>query len=98
MPCGCCLVATVGSVVPRLTLLFVWLFTDLVDRSFDGWIAPLVGLLLLPFTTLAFVFMWAPGRGVTGFGWVVVITAFLFDLSSYAGGAYGRGRDVRVAV
>lgn len=98
MPCGCCLVATIGSIVPRLTLLFVWLFTDLVDRAFDGWVAPLVGLLLLPFTTLAFVFMWAPGRGVTGFGWVVVIIAFLFDLSSYGGGAYGRGRTTRVSV
>lgn len=98
MPCGCCLVATIGSIVPRLTLLFVWLFTDLVDRAFDGWVAPLVGLLLLPLTTLAFVFMWAPGRGVTGFGWVVVIIAFLFDLSSYGGGAYGRGRTTRVSV
>lgn len=98
MPCGCCLVATVGSIVPRLTLLFVWLFTDLVDRAFDGWIAPLVGLLVLPFTTLAFVFMWAPGRGVTGFGWVVMVVAFLFDLSSYAGGAYSRDRKAQTAV
>ena len=98
MPCGCCLVATVGSIVPRLTLLFVWLFTDLVDRAFDGWIAPLAGLLLLPFTTLAFVFMWAPGRGVTGFGWFVVIAAFLIDISSYVGGASRRGRSTTASV
>ena len=98
MPCGCCLVATVGSMVPRLTLLFVWLFTDLVDRAFDGWIAPLVGLLLLPFTTLAFVVMWAPGRGVTGFGWFVVIAAFIIDISSYAGGASRRGRSTTASV
>ena len=54
--------------------------------------------MLLPYTTLAFVFMWAPGRGVTGFGWVVMIIAFFFDVSSYAGGAYGRGRNARVSV
>jgi hypothetical protein len=98
VPCGCCLAATVGSVVPRLTLLFVWLFTDLVDRAFDGWLAPLAGLLLLPFSTLAYVFMWAPGRGVTGLGWFVVIAAFLIDISSYAGGAFGRGRSTTVSI
>ncbi len=98
MPCGCCLVATIGSIVPRFTLVFIWLFTSLVDRAFDGWIAPLVGLLLLLFTTLAYVFMWAPGSGVTGFGWFVVVVAFLIDLSSYGGGAFGRGREVRIPV
>jgi hypothetical protein len=42
------------------------------------------------------VFMWAPGRGVTGFGWVVMVIAFVVDVSSYAGGAYGRGRQVEI--
>ena len=92
MPCGCCLVATVGAFVPRLVLLFVWLFTDLVTRAFDSWVAPLVGLLILPYATLAYVFLYAPDEGVTGFGWVIVILAFLFDLGHLFGGWSSRGK------
>ncbi len=99
MPCGCCLIAGFGAFVPRLVLLFLWLFTDLVTRAFEGWVAPLVGLLLLPYTTLAFVAMYAPSDGVTGFGWFVVILGFLFDLSQYAGGAWsGKRRHVSWSV
>jgi hypothetical protein len=92
VPCGCCLIAGVGAFVPRLVLLFLWLFTDLVTRAFDGWVAPLVGLLLLPYTTLAFVALYSPPVGVTGFGWFIVILAFIVDLSHYVGGAYSRKR------
>ncbi len=37
---------------PRVTLVFVWIFSDLVDRAFGGFLVPLLGLLLLPYTTL----------------------------------------------
>jgi hypothetical protein len=95
MPCGCCLLASVGAFVPRIVLVAVWIFTDLVSRAFDGWVAPLIGLILLPYTTLAYVAVWAPGgRGVSGLGWFIVILAFFFDLGSYTGGVVGRGRRV----
>jgi hypothetical protein len=94
MGCGCCLLAAVGAFVPRIVLLFVWIFTDLVDRAFDTWIAPLVGLIVLPYTTLAYVALYAPGSGVTGFGWVLVIGALLVDISHWSGGWYGRVRRI----
>lgn len=92
MPCGCCLLAGIGAFVPRLVLLFVWLFTDGVSRAFDGgWVAPLVGLVFLPYTTLAYVGVWNWGSsGVNGFDWFVVILAFVFDIGHYTSGAYGR--------
>jgi hypothetical protein len=92
MGCGCCLLAAFGAFVPRLVLLFVWIFTNLVDRAFDTWIAPLIGLLVLPYTTLAYVLLYQPGNGVTGFGWVLVVGALLFDIGQWSGGWYGRGR------
>lgn len=94
MPCGCCLVAGIGAFVPRVVLLFLWIFTEFVDRAFDSWVPALVGLLLLPYTTLAYVALWSPPEGVSGFGWVVVIVALLFDLGNYGGGVMGRGRRV----
>lgn len=92
MPCGCCLIATVGAFVPRIVLVFLWIFTDLVDRAFDNWIAPLAGLLLLPYTTLVYIAVYSPADGVSGFGWFLVVIGFLFDLGNYTGGVSGRGR------
>ncbi|GAA2052523.1 hypothetical protein GCM10009839_69990 [Catenulispora yoronensis] len=90
MGCGC-LLALFGSAFPRLALLFTWLFTDRVAVAFHhGWLAPLAGLVFLPFTTLLYVLVYAPVRGVTGFGWFLVILGFLCDLSSYGAGARGR--------
>lgn len=91
--CGCFAVA-LGAFFPRITLVLLWLFGDTVERAFDGeWIAPLLGLILLPYTTLSYVLLtWWLG-GVTGFSWFFVGLAFLFDLASYAGSA--RARDYR---
>ncbi|RPI25716.1 MAG: hypothetical protein EHM57_01155 [Actinobacteria bacterium] len=94
MPCGCCLLAGVGAFLPRIVLAFLWIFTDFVDRAFDNWIAPLAGLLLLPYTTLAYIALYAPGQGVSTLGWFIVVLGFFFDLANYTGGVAGRGRRV----
>ena len=62
----------------------MWIFTDLLSRSFDSWILPFLGFFLLPWTTLAYAVMWSTSDGVTGFGWFIVILAFVIDLGSYA--------------
>jgi hypothetical protein len=94
MPCGCCLLAVAGSLVPRLTVLFLWLFTDLVQDAFDGWILPLVGLIFLPFTTLMYVVAYWFSDGSITWAWVLIVIAFFVDLGNYGSGAYGRGKTV----
>jgi hypothetical protein len=86
--CGC-LYALGAAFFPRLALLFVWLFTPLVDRTFHfTFILPLLGIIFLPFTTLMYVLAYNPLAGVTGWGWFWVILGFLLDLSSYSSSAY----------
>ena len=68
----------------------LWLFSDLLSRSFDSAIVPLLGFFLLPWTTLAYAVMWATSDGVNGFEWFIVVFAFLVDLGAFAGG--GRRR------
>ena len=51
---------------------------------------PFLGFFLLPWTTLTYAVMWSFSDGVIGFEWFIVVLAFAFDLSSYAGG--GRRR------
>jgi hypothetical protein len=68
------------------------IFTNLVDRAFEGFLLPLLGLIFLPFTTLLYVLAYKPVVGVSGWGWFLVFLGVLFDLGSYGGGAFGRRR------
>jgi len=80
-----CLFALLVSFFPRIALLIVWLFTPLVHRSFDTFLVPLLGLIFLPFTTLLYTFVYIPGIGLTGWGWVWVILGVLLDMGMYGG-------------
>ena len=87
-----CLIALIALLSPRLALFFILLFSNMIDRAFDGWVLPILGFLLLPWTTLAYVVMWDVGtREISGFEWFIVGLAFLMDLASYFGGK--RARD-----
>ena len=89
MPCLAVLLALIS---PRLALVAVWLFSNVLSRAFDSVLLPLVGFFLLPWTTLAYAVMWDVGtHDVTGFEWFVVVLAFLADVGAYGGTA--RGRD-----
>jgi len=86
-----CLLLLFALISPRLALFFLWLFSDLLSRSFDSWLLPLLGFFLLPWTTLAYAVMWGVStNGVTGFEWFLVVLAFLVDVGAFAGG--GRRR------
>jgi hypothetical protein len=87
-----CLAVVLALVSPRLALVAMWLFSDVLSRSFDSWLLPLIGFFVLPWTTLAYAVMWDVGtHAVTGFEWFVVALAFLGDVGALGGTA--RGRD-----
>jgi hypothetical protein len=79
----CCLVLTAGFLGPRIALLVWWIFGDRVDRAFDSWFWPLLGLIFLPWTTLAYLLVWSPVVGVDGGEWIVVALGFLADVLTY---------------
>jgi hypothetical protein len=79
-----CLVALLALISPRLAIIAIWIFSDLLGRAFDSWIVPVLGFFLLPWTTLAYAVMWGAGTDeVSGFEWFIVILAFVIDLGSY---------------
>ena len=84
-----CLLILLAFVSPRLALFAIWLFDDLLSRAYEGWLVPLLGFFLLPWTTLAYAVMWSSSRQVFGFEWFLVALAFAADLASY-GSRYQR--------
>jgi hypothetical protein len=86
-----CLVALFALIGPRVALIFTAIFSNVISRAIDGWFLAFIGFLLLPWTTLAYVWMWDAGsNGVHGFEWFLVGLAFVFDLGSYVGGRSAR--------
>jgi hypothetical protein len=79
-----CLVLLFALVSPRLALVATWLFTSLLGRAFDAWLVPLIGFFVLPWTTLAYAWMWRSGDAVRGLEWFLVGFAFLVDLGAHA--------------
>lgn len=78
---------------PRLALVAMALLSDVLSRSMDGILLPLLGFVFLPWTTLAYAFTWNLGTNeVAGFEWFVVGFAVLLDLGVVGGAGRGRGR------
>jgi hypothetical protein len=88
-----CLIAVVALIGPRVALVFTWLFSGMIGRAIDSAFVAILGFLLLPWTTLAYVVFYdvGAGREVRGLEWFLVGIAFLADLGSYGGGRWARG-------
>ena len=87
--CGC-IVALAAFLSPRLAIFFLWLFTDRMSIAFDSFWWGFLGFIFLPWTTLAWAVAYAPRDGVTGFGWFIVILAFISDVMTHVGSAQAR--------
>lgn len=87
-----CFLVLLGSFAPRLALFLWWIFGDKLSLVYDNFLLPFVGFLLLPYTTLFWALAWSPLQGVSGFGWFVVIFAFLIDITNWSGGDRERRR------
>ena len=85
-----CLFAFFAVLFPRLALLITWIARpDLFLIPFGGvWLWPLLGILLVPFTTLMYAVLWGPGAGVAGWDWLWIALAFLLDLGGALAGGY----------
>lgn len=88
-----CLIAILGGLFPRLALLVLWIVRPaLVAAAFDSFLLPLLGIIFLPFTTLIYVFVYVPGVGLTGWGFLWLVLALLCDLGHWSAGYTQRDR------
>ena len=85
-----CFIFLLALLSPRLAIILTWLFSNIMERAYDGWLVPILGFLFLPWTMLAYAWMYDSGRQVKGLEWLLVGLAFLVDLGSYATGRRAR--------
>lgn len=79
-----CLYLILALISPRLLLAILWIFTPYVQpRAFDFFLWPLLGLIFLPWTTLAAI--WGLNTGFGLFQIAAVVIGLLVDLGSTGG-------------
>ncbi len=92
-----CLLALLAAISPRFVIFLLWVFTDRLTIAFrSGW-EGIIGFLLLPYTTLFYALVYAPGKGVDPFGWLIVALGVVCDLSSHLFGSRARRYRARRA-
>jgi len=88
---GCCLFASLLAGAPRIAFLLWWVVDPArINAAFGTFIWPLLGVAVVPWTTLAYLAVF-PG-GVAGFDWVWMGLAVLADISTYGGGGVANRR------
>ena len=85
-----CLFALVAVLSPRLAVFLLWAFTNYVDRAFNGFVLPLLGIIFAPWTTLLYVLVDAPAGPIHVAGWIVVGLGVIIDLSAWSQAAANR--------
>ena len=87
-----CLLALGLAVAPRLFLVLAWLFADRWPVVWgDAWIAPLLGIIFLPYTTVMYLLAWTP-IGISGTLWLWILLGLFLDLTHYVNAAQHRDR------
>jgi hypothetical protein len=90
-----CLFALVAAFSARFALFLLWLFTNRLTVAFhSGW-EGIIGFIFLPYATLFYALVYAPGKGVDAFGWVIVAIGILLDVSSHLFGSRAGRRRAR---
>lgn len=97
-----CLVTAFLVLIARIAIVFWWLADQpLFNLAFKNWVLPgnltfpawvwtLLGVIFLPWTTLAYLFLFS--GGIVGYEWIVLGIALFFDLAGHGGSYHHRNR------
>jgi hypothetical protein len=97
----CCITTLALVFISRIAILYWWLVDPQRFMSafqawvipglvFPYWVWPLLGAIFLPWTTLAYLYVF-PG-GIVGIEWLILGVALLVDLAGHGGSYRHRNR------
>jgi hypothetical protein len=88
-----CLIVLVAMFAPRVTLFFIFLLTNWFSQAYETVLWPLLGFILMPFTTLAYMAaMLNNDHQLSGLWIVLMVVAVIADLTTHGGSASSRKR------
>lgn len=78
----------IAMAAPRVLMFFIWAMTDWFDRSFTTELWPILGLLFMPCTTLAYMAgMLKNDHSITGVWLVLLVAGVIADSLHIRSGA-----------
>lgn len=89
-----CLLILLIAAFPRVVLVLMWLFSNVLDRAYHGLVIPLLGFFFLPITTIVYAWMVTNGMPIAGINILILVIAVLLDAGSHGSstGYYRRRR------
>ncbi len=89
-----CLVGLIALGAPRLAIILVAIFSDMIGNAYSSVVWPILGFFFVPLTTLAYAWAIHARGSVEGLHFVVVVLALLVDFGILGGGArHARNRE-----
>ena len=85
-----CLLALLALLFPRIAIVVLYFFTDFFTGVYDSLLLPLLGLIFLPITLLAYTWMLRISQPMDAFFLVVMLVAIVLDLGMIGGSARRR--------
>jgi hypothetical protein len=87
-----CLLAFAAAFAPRVILILAWIFSNRWSVVWKGdWIVPLLGIILLPYTTIMYMLVVNPVSGaVVGWDWMWIFLGVLLDIWKWTAVAQNR--------
>jgi hypothetical protein len=89
---GCCVIVGILNASPRIVMAALWLFTGYIDRAYSSILWPLLGLIFLPCTAMAYAIAQNELGGAHGWGLIVLIGGVILDMAIYGS---DRARSMR---
>jgi hypothetical protein len=72
---------------PRIVLVLMWLFTNVLTRAYQGMLIPILGFIFLPVTTIVYAWLVSNHMPLDGINVLFLVLAVLVDAGSHGGGA-----------
>ena len=82
-----CLLVLLATIAPRLVIVLLFLFSEVLKNAYETTIWPLLGFFFMPYTTLAYAWAMHSRGAVSGIFLVIVVVAVLLDLGIIGAGA-----------
>jgi hypothetical protein len=83
-----CILVLLVLFFPRVILVLMWLFSNVLDRAYNhNLVIPLLGLIFLPITTIVYAWLAANALPIAGINLILIIIAVILDVGAHTGGA-----------